>query len=174
MEGKTYTESILIPGQSVLLTRPKIWNPWSGAIQLIEGTNESHCAIVYDSQDFGTPMVLHSKMFNVHTMSVEQFLKSSLIVAIFDFSYVPKEIWNNALKLFSSDMAKGYSYFQLPFLAMQRLFGIQSRFDDPGMTCSELVAKYLYSGILNGTPEHQLCDYGLVEVRSILESARLK
>jgi hypothetical protein len=37
------------------------------------------------------------------------------------------------------------------------------------MTCSELVAKFLYSGIIDEKPEMDFCDYGLVELKAVLD-----
>lgn len=54
-------------------------------------------------------------------------------------------------------------------MALARIAGIDSSFDDPGMTCTELVAKFLHSGIIDASPEKDFCDYGLKDVRALVE-----
>jgi hypothetical protein len=148
---------------SVIFTRPKKWNPWSWAISAIERCDFSHVCISYDSHDFGGRMVVQSKLFNVHQLPLAAFSHDSEFHSVFSFN-VDSERFERAMGEISDDVGSGYAYYQLPYLAMMRIFKVQSRFDDPGMTCSELVAKFLLSGIVDEESKTPFCDYGLREV----------
>lgn len=154
----------------IYFTRPKKLNPVSWLIMKFEKMNASHCSLLYWSEDYNAYMVVHSKMYNVHMMTMGHFMKDSVVEECYEFEVFEPEL-DAALNTLAPQLGTGYAYLQLLQLLAKRLLGfIKIKFNDIGSTCSELMADFLYAGIIP-TPSEEVdtSQMGLVEVRDLCQ-----
>lgn len=130
------------------------WAIGSKSIQLAEKRPYSHNYIRYKSQ---VDVVVQASHGFVNKQSFEIFKQSNIVVREYTFE-VDSEKFNEFLKYSEENLGKPYSYVQIFFLAIKKLFRIEVDVNnkDHEFICSEFAARVLeVIGILN-TSKHDV------------------
>lgn len=133
-------------------------NPWaigSKAIQIAEKRPYSHSYVRYDDVVSNVTMVTQASHGFVNKQQFDHFKRANVVVREYTFD-VDFEKFQKFLIFVDENLGKPYSYMQIFFLMVKKLFRIEVDVNnkDHEFICSEFAARVLeVIGILNTSEE---------------------